>query len=51
MHVDGVFLTAEESSYCWVVADRLPPFDMECHVTSLVGSTVSGALALNDLIM
>ena len=49
--VDGVFLTAEESPYCWVVANGLPPFDMECHVASPVGSTVSGALALNDLIM
>ena len=45
----GIFDSRRRSIYCWVFSKWTP--DMECHVASPVGSTVSGALALNDLIM
>lgn len=53
VHVkDGVYLTPEESPYCWVVGNGLPPLDMQCDVKppTVRGWLVDGTVALSNLV-
>lgn len=50
IHVeDGVFLTPEQTPYCWITANGLPPYDMQCQIPH-ANDISSGGVALREII-